>query len=204
MSGGVMDREGALEHFLENHLFGEWLNDLPQIDDTYSSNKEDIESGLLDAFDLVCRKAAKLQEEGRKGPVRYVYISLLRTRVMENAGVYRLDAYDESWFLDKAECSSTWEAGFLFDPLFRRMEGLEEKKSLYARKITSMDLDRIKQIEAVKYHLLGVELMRGLVRELIGTQGYQLMQKSPKLIVAAGEFRDQTELLYERNETEAP
>ncbi|MFF0829890.1 hypothetical protein ACFYU8_23720 [Brevibacillus sp. NPDC003359] len=35
-------------------------------------------------------------------------------------------------------------------PLFWRMEELEKIKFAYARKITSMDIERIKQMEAIK------------------------------------------------------
>ncbi|CAH1202488.1 hypothetical protein PAECIP111893_01806 [Paenibacillus plantiphilus] len=74
--------------------------------------------------------------------------------------------------MDKVECTALWRADFIFEPLFRRMKELEQTKKAYARKFTSQDLDRIKQIEAVKYHLLAIEFLKSMVPALLGSSDY--------------------------------
>ncbi|MFB6367940.1 hypothetical protein ACFCP7_28810, partial [Paenibacillus elgii] len=150
----VMTKDEALQDLLERYVFDRWQFDLPEIDERYRQEKELIEQGFLAAFEAVCRQAVKLQEKGRKGDIYYVYISFLRTSIMADTAEYRMDAYDENWFLDPEECASLWSADFIFAPLFRRMGELGETRKAYARKITSMDIEKIKLIEAYKYHLL--------------------------------------------------
>ncbi|WP_374020736.1 hypothetical protein ABU162_14825 [Paenibacillus thiaminolyticus] len=193
----VMSKEEALQDLLEQHVFDRWQSDLPEIDERYRQEKEHIERRFLEAFEAVCKQAAKLQEEGRKGSIHYVYISFLRTSIMANTAQYRIDAYDDNWFLDLEECASSWSADFIFVPLFRRMGELEEKRKAYARKITPMDIEKIKLIEAYKYHLLTVEWIRGFVPSLIESEAYRQMDRSAKLQLFVGEYKDQCELLYE-------
>lgn len=147
-------------------------------------------------FPSVVRTGSQAAGAGEKGEICTIYFSFLRTSIMENSAAYRLDAYDENWFLDRTECSVVWEADFIFAPLFRRMAELETVKFCYARKITSMDIERIKLMEAIKYHLLTVEFMRSMVPMLLECQGFCQMAKSPQICLLAGEYRDQSEVLY--------
>ncbi|MFD7523409.1 hypothetical protein [Paenibacillus chitinolyticus] len=191
-----MDKEAALEDFLEKHIFGKWQEDLMTVDAVYQEHRQRIEEEFLAAFEAVCGQAAALQAKGCKGAIRYIYFSLMRTSVMENSPCYRIEAYDENWLIDTADCRSEWRADFTFAPLFRRMEELEETKKSYARRVTSADLDRIKQIEAVKYHLLTVEFMRNMVPQLLACKNYQQMDKFPEIALLAGEYRDECQLLH--------
>ncbi|CAH8245374.1 hypothetical protein WJ0W_002609 [Paenibacillus melissococcoides] len=192
-----MSKEEALQDLLEQHVFDRWQFDLPELDERYRQEKEQIERRFLAAFEAVCKQAAKLQAEGRKGSIRYVYFSFLRTSIMANTALYRIDAYDDNWFLDVEECASSWSADFIFAPLFRRMGELEEKRKAYARKITRMDIEKIKLIEAYKYHLLTVEWLRGFIPSLIESEAYRRMDKSVNLQLFIGEYKDRCELLYE-------
>lgn len=185
-----MDRDTVLDKFLEEHVFDQWLDDLIPIGDALNERKEEIEHGLCQTVDTVWRQVSEHQEQGVKGAIHYVYISLLRTGIMENIPHYRIDAYDENWMMDKVECTALWRADFIFEPMFRRMKELEQTKKAYARKITSQDLDRIKQIEAVKYHLLAIEFMKSMVPALLSSSEYAQIAKSPKISWMAGEFRD--------------
>ncbi|CAH1226009.1 hypothetical protein PAECIP111893_05314 [Paenibacillus plantiphilus] len=187
-----MDRDTVLDKFLEEHVFDQWLDDLIPIGDALNERKEEIEHGLSQTVDTVWRQVAEQQEQGVKGVIHYVYISLLRTGIMENIPHYRIDAYDENWMMDKVECTALWRADFIFEPLFRRMKELEQTKKAYARKITSQDLDRIKQIEAVKYHLLAIEFIKSMMPALLSSMEYSRIAKSPGISWMAGEFRDQS------------
>lgn len=193
----LMDKQAAMQDFLQNHVLDRWQYDLIEIDQRYNEQKDHIESSFCEAFDELCTQAFMQQQQGSKGEIHTIYVSYLRTGIMENCATYRIDAYDENWFLDRTECSVLWDADFIFAPLFERVKKLEKIKSAYARKITSMDIERIKQMEAIKYHLLAVEFMRSMVPVLLESPGYRQMTKSPKICLFAGEYRDQCEVLYQ-------
>ncbi|MFE0560858.1 hypothetical protein ACFW1P_33565 [Paenibacillus sp. NPDC058910] len=81
------------------------------------------------------------------------------------------------------------------------MRELEAVKSSYARKISTMDIERILQIEAIRYHLFAIEFMRNMVPSILECEGYNLLVKKPNICILAGEYRDRSELLYGQPET---
>ncbi|WP_334073514.1 MULTISPECIES: hypothetical protein [Paenibacillus] len=191
-----MDREAAIDDFLEKHVIGRWEEDIPLISQVYEQKRTDIEAGLLKVADEVCRKAALLQGQQLKGDIQYLYFTFLRTSLLERKACYRIDVYDHRWYLDRVECSARWEADFIFDPLFRRMTELESVRREYARKISVMDVDRILQIVAVYYHSFAVEFIRTMVADLLQSDGFGVMRKRPDFLVLAGEYQDQSEVLF--------
>lgn len=197
----VMSREEALGHLLENHVFDRWQGDLDIISESYIQNQDATIAEFVSSVDSACKKAAELQDAGMKGDIQYIYLSLLRTSLMEYKVSYRIDIHDERWFLDPVECSSHWKAEFIFNPLFQRMRELEAVKSSYARKISTMDIERILQIEAIRYHLFAIEFMRNMVPSILECEGYNLLVKKPNICILAGEYRDRSELLYGQPET---
>ncbi|MBT2765099.1 hypothetical protein [Paenibacillus sp. ISL-20] len=197
----VMSREEALGHLLENHVFDRWQGDLDIISESYIQNQDATIAEFVSSVDSACKKAAELQDAGMKGDIQYIYLSLLRTSLMEYKASYRIDIHDERWFLDPVECSSHWKAEFIFNPLFQRMRELEAVKSSYARKISTMDIERILQIEAIRHHLFAIEFMRNMVPSILECEGYNLLVKKPNICILAGEYRDRSELLYGQPET---
>ncbi|RRJ63177.1 hypothetical protein EHV15_09780 [Paenibacillus oralis] len=192
----VMSREEALGLFLENHVLDRWQGDLETISETFIKNQDSIKAGFAGVMDAVCRKGAGFQDTGVKGEIQFIYLSLLRTSVKEHQADYRIDLYDERWFFDPVECSLNWQAEFIFAPLFQRMRELDQLKSSYARKVSSMDIERILQMEAERYHLVAIEFMRSMVPAVLDCEGYKLLAKKPNLCIFAGEYRDRSEVIY--------
>lgn len=192
----ALDKNNALQEFGEKYVLDQFAQEVLAIEERYKKKKEGIEKELFTTFDALCQNAIRLQAQGKKGNIQYIYISFLRTSIMENTSFYRMDAYDENWFLDKEECTALWNADFIFQSLFTHMEKLEEKKKEYVRKVTSMDIDEIKLQEAVKYHMITVEFIRAMAPKLIEIESYKEMGKTAELRILAGEYMDQSEILY--------
>lgn len=192
----TINKETALKDFIEKHVQERWIKNIEIINKNYIENSDKIESQFIKTFEKLCKKAISLQNEGNKGEISYIYISFLRTRIMENTAFYRIDAYDSNWFADKEECFEFWDADFMFKDFFQHMEELELYKSDYLRKITSMDIERIKKYEAIKYHIFAIEFVRTMIDQLIEVEKYKEMLKTPNIVILAGEYMDQTEVLY--------
>ena len=195
-----MNKNDMLKEFISKYVLENWAQELSNINQRYYSRKEYIEKELVSAFDSVCRKAAEFQKQGLKGDTQYICISFLRTSIIENTSFYRIDAYDNRWFLDTKECYVMWDADFIFLSLFRQIEVLMDEKKQFNRMITDMDIDCIKLAEALKYHILAVEFVRSMILELIQCTAYKQMGKTSKICIMMGEFRDFSEVLYGDNE----
>lgn len=191
-----MDKNEALKDFIEKYVSGRWQYEFVAIDEKYRKNKEHIDNSLKCAFEALCKNVLSLQQQNAKGNIKYIYFSFLRTSIIENTAFYRLDAYDERWFLDKEECFSLWDCDFIFRNLFDHMEEIQTKTGGYARKITPMDINDIKLIEALKYNTLATEFIKEFIPELIECTPYKEMGKSPDINILAGEFMDRSEVLF--------
>lgn len=192
-----MDKNEALKDFVEKYVKGQWQQEFVAIDEDYRKNKEHIDEGLKFAFESLCKEAITLQNRNAKGKIKYIYFSFLRTSIMGNTSFYRLDAYDEKWFLDKQECFVMWDADFIFRNLFNHIKELQTKTGGYARKITPIDIEEIKFCEALKYHTLTMEFLKEMIPMLIEGEAYKEMVKTPDITILAGEFMDLSEPLYE-------
>ena len=191
-----MDKNEALKDFVEKYVKGRWQHEFVAISEGFKENKDIIENGLKSAFESLCNRAITLHNQNAKGNIKYIYFSFLRTSIMEDTAFYRIDAYDEKWFLDKEECFAMWDAEFIFRNLFDHMKETKTKTGGYARKITPIDIEEIKQCEALKYHTLTMEFIKEMIPMLIECTPYKDMAKAPDINILAGEFMDRSEVVY--------
>ncbi|KFX57669.1 hypothetical protein FDB15_09010 [Clostridium botulinum] len=193
------DKDKILEEFKTKYVDDIWVDNFIRIDEFYRNNKEDIDSELIKRFDLVCEECISMQNDNLKGQVTYIYFSLLRTSILEGNREFRIDLYDENWFLDKQECSINIELDFLYNSLFEMKSNLKSRKMEYGRTITDMDIEYIILDEADKYHILAVEFLKELVSKFIESDSYKEMKKSSNIKIISGELMDSSEIIYEND-----
>lgn len=191
-----VDKEKLLKEFEEKYVVDRYKDEFGKIIEKYRSDKDSIEKELISKFNLVCTEAIELQEKELKGEIKYIYISLLRTSLLENKGRWRIDLYDEKWFLDKEECSINMDLDFVYESLFSHMEELLEKKTEYGRYINEMDIEKVKLKEANKYHFLALELFKVMIEEFLECISYNEMRKKEDITIMAGEYMDSTNVIY--------
>lgn len=191
-----IDKNKVLSEFEEKYVTDKWVDKFFEVDEMYKADEAAIEENLIGAFEDVCKKAIEFQEKQLKGEIKYIYFSLLRTSILENNGEYRIDLYDENWFLDKAETSISIDLNFIYVPLFDFIKELKEKKKEYGRTITDMDIENIMLREVYKFHVLAIEFLKNMVRKFITAPAYEAMRKADDIKILAGEYMDEVEIIY--------
>lgn len=189
-------KQKILAEFKDKYVEGRFEDEVNRIYERLNENKEKIRESLLSQFKEVCKKAAGLQERNLKGNIKYIYISYLRSSLLEDKALYRIDLYDEKWFLDKAECTVDIDLNFIFEPLFRHINELQEKKKEYGRAINEMDVEKIKLKEGNKYHNLALDVLEEFVDDFLNCSEYIAKNKEDEISIFAGEFMDEVRLLY--------
>lgn len=191
----VSQSKVKIEDFKIKYVYGRFKNEVSGIYEKLDKNNELIKKELMSQFNQVYIKAGRLQEKKLKGVIKYIYISYLRSNLFEGKAVYRIDLYDEKWFLDKEECSSFINFNFVFENLFIHMNELYEKKKEYGTGISELDIEKIMFEEGEGYHKVAVNLLNDLIEDLIKSDEYKKMSKDDEVMIFAGEFRDQSKLL---------
>jgi len=184
------DKNKVLKEFQEKYVAGRYKEELGKSIEKYNVDKESIKENLTLKFNAVCKEAILLQEKELKGEIKYIYFSMLRTKLLENKGQWRIDLYDEKWFLDKEECSMDIDLNFMYKPLFNHMKELSEKKKEYLRTIKEKDIEGIKLKEADKYHSLALNIIRDTLQNFLECISYKEMKKKEDIIIMAGEYMD--------------
>lgn len=133
-----VDKEKVLKEFEEKYVQGRYIAEFKKILEEYTENKETIKENLSSVFNSVCKEAILLQEKQLKGEIKYIYFSMLRTMLIENKGSWRIDLYDENWFLDKEECSINIDLNFIYEHLFDHMEEFLMKKMNMEERLKKM------------------------------------------------------------------
>ena len=197
-----VDKEKILQEFKDKYVNNRFINEIPKINKKIEKNEKVIKNEILLNFNKVCENAKNLQNENIKKKIKFIYISFLRTSLLENKGIWRIDLFDENWFLDKEECFINLDFSFIYEDLFDFIEGLQEKKKEYGRSITEMDIEKIKLQEGDKYHNLIMRFFENKINELIECENFKEMNKHNELMIFTGEYMDEVELLYESSSEE--
>lgn len=191
-----VDKEKVMAEFKAKYVEGHFEEEYPKIQEKLNKDREAIQKEIIFKFKEVCNKAKNMQEENLKNQIQYIYISYLRTSLLQNLGIYRIDLYDDKWFLDKEECSVDIDLSFIYEPLFLHVDELQERKKAYLRTITEMDVEKIKLKEGNKYHKFGMDIFKDLALDLVKCEEYKEMKKSEEICIFAGEYLDEAELIY--------
>ncbi|AQS10948.1 hypothetical protein CLOBY_30970 [Clostridium saccharobutylicum] len=190
------DKNKVLKEFQEKYVVDRYKEEFTKIIEKYKTNREEIKENLTTKFNSVCKEAISLQEKELKGEIRYIYFSMLRTRLLEDKGIWRIDLYDEKWFLDKEECSINIDLDFIYESLFNHMKELAEKKKEYGRTIKEKDIEVIKLREANKYHSFTLYLIKDLLKSFLEDSSYKEIKKKDDISIMIGEYMDTAMMIY--------
>jgi len=185
-----MRRDEALRHFRQNNVEPQIKQSLADLDAYYQDNWEELTGSLKAAFIALCHKTAQAQSAGRKNGIAYIYGSFLYTSLCRGQSVCRLDAYDQNWFLDKAECSVLYDAGWAFSFLHEACSRLAQESKKYIGRITRYDIELIKRAEAGRYSEYIEDLGKEVMEDVFATAEFQALEKADELTVYIGEYKD--------------
>lgn len=121
---------------------------------------------------------------------------MFRIRFFEDKGIWRIDLYDEKWFLDKEECLINIDLDFIYEFLFNYMKEFVEKKKEYGRIIKEKDIEVIKLREVNKYYGLVLNIMRDMLWSFLECEWYKDMKKKEDMVIMVGEYMDVVIKIY--------
>ena len=185
-----IDKEKVLKEFEEKYVHNRYITEFERIIEKYKTDRDIIKQNLTSKFNSICTEAILFQEKELKGEIRYIYFSMLRTKILENKGQWRIDFYDEKWFLDKEECSINIDLDFIYEPLFNHMKELLKKKKEYGRTIKEKDIQFIKLREANIYHSFALYVIKDMLQSFLECTAYKKLKKTEDIVIMAGEYMD--------------
>ncbi|MCT4508151.1 MAG: hypothetical protein N4A48_05205 [Tepidibacter sp.] len=192
-----VDKMDKITHFYENHIENSHQEVFINIEEDYIKNKDKIIENIQNTINKTCKEIYNLQQNEEKLPIKYIFISFLRTQILKNSSNYRVDFYDDRIFLDEDNCHCYFDMDFIFKPFFKKMDEIEKKKDnpMYMRQVTSIDVEDFKLYESLKYNLLVKEILKENMDTIFECEGFDLLEKDDELIVVFGEYKDNFEII---------
>ncbi|SNS15353.1 hypothetical protein SAMN05446037_100516 [Anaerovirgula multivorans] len=187
-----------IKNILETSMQERFIGNYGKIYDYWLSNQKSVNTEFIESFKEVFTKATELQNEEKKGPIAYIVISFLRTRIIEEDYQLRIDLYDEMFYLDKVECSGYWKVDFVFQYLHEDIELFKEKIEEYIEKIQDNSYELIKKDYAAIYNYFLYEYLKKNIKLLLETEEYQSLNKTEDLKIGFGEYMDKVDIIYDQ------
>lgn len=174
---------------------------LTRLDDYVKGHFEQLEAGFADCFSKYCDKIYQMQQQGDKGAIAYIHFSVLRTNILLKKHEIRIDAYDENWYMDSAECSAAYPVGEIYSYLGEYGDMVEELRNGSMGKVSLAKAQERVFAESNYYLFFVAELIRVGMKRIIQTEAYQRIARTPCFIVCIGGFMDRFDILYKEDHT---
>lgn len=174
---------------------------ITSLDNYVKSHFEKLVEQFVNFFSTYCEKIYQMQQQGEKGAIAYIHFSVLQTNILLKKHVLRADAYDEKWYMDAVECSSSYHLEEIYCYLEKYGEIVEEMRSSSSGKISLAEAQKKVFVESHFYLFYAAELIRLGMRKAIQTEAYQKVRREPCFVVCIGGFLDRFDILYKDDHT---
>lgn len=170
--------------------------------DCYVKNHfEQLVAQFVDYFSGYCNKIYQMQQQGKKGAISYIHFSILKTNILLKKHEIRLDAYDENWYMDLVECSGCYQVGEFYSYLEKYGDLVEELRRNSNGQISLAEAQKRVFEESNLYLFYIAELIRVGMRDVIQTEAYQRIERTPCFVVCIGGYLDRFDILYKEDYT---
>jgi hypothetical protein len=199
-----MIQEKLVWDFMMKQTEGWIEEDVPLLEQEFLDSKKHIIDSLSDSIRKLCLEAKQQQAASRKGLAAYLCISFLRTNILDEHWQYRLDLYDEKFYLDRSECTVDWDSDFIWKYLKARLSQLNTvvHTGMYANKVRERHIEQVKVVMAEQYHKMGMICTKRIIEDAIKVPEYRELPKVENFQIVMGEYRDQNMLIYEEQPPE--
>jgi len=156
---------------------------------------------FIACFTTYCEKITKMQGTGKKNAIAFINFSLLRTNLLARKHELRIDAYDENWYLDRVECSGSYDVSQLFRWIDQFADNLEATRKKYMGKLKFSEMQKLIFEESNKYMIFVAELMRVAIKKATMTESFQQVKRHEVFVICIGGYQDRVDILYKEDST---
>jgi len=143
----------------------------------------------------------KLQDSGKVGILKWIYISFLHTSFIDHSPCFKIDFYDARDCISEIECTGLWEFKYIFDCYYSIENEIIERLNKQTRVLRHEINDMLIQLQQ-KFHYLADTWNITIIKKIL-KENDMFSLKEPNVKFMLGEYLDNSKLiaLY-GNETE--
>lgn len=165
--------------------------------------KKELRQKKIDAFvnDFLKLFNACLERKERTGEnVRYIQLSLVRSKALSHEPFYSLEAYGSLFYLSQPIAVQELSLGWFYDKFYKFCEDIRQESKKYILKIGGMELDRIILAELINCNRILKYLLEESLIHIINTEEFSKLNLSEEIQIQIGEYRGPFEIILVSNE----
>lgn len=184
-----LDEQRAMVNGAWSSIQREWALDL-------NMKKEQRIQAFMDEFREYCVLLRQEQLAGRKGNIRYITYSMLRTAWLEEHPVYWVEAADALWVLDPKPVQSVYDASWVYGYWTELRGHLLTEAQAQQVALSELVLEQIMLGAAVHIHAMLVSLIRLALKRAAVLPEFQQLDREETFEIRVGEYMDWSVCVY--------
>lgn len=153
---------------------------------------EEMKKEFLNSLDRLFKRCITLQEQGKKEPIRYVYLFFLNASLLTETYELQFNAFSNQAYMDKVECMELWVPKLFVDFFLKDFEKLDRKVGHEVIQYNShMRLELKRRLYAV-YVVFIMNYILQTIGEVEHMESYQMMNKDKQIQIAMSGYMSES------------
>lgn len=166
-----------------------------RISEEFPSYVSEAKKSLWCEIGVLHKKYKELEDAGRVNALEWIYISFLRTGLLDGSPCYRIDFYDAEGYVSEIECAGSWDFHYVFDFYYRAKQPIMDRLKCQTR-LKTYEINDILQSLSASFRDLSDTLIAQLIRSM-SSDFAGIASKDHMLKIMLGDYMDQAELIEE-------
>lgn len=156
-----------IEDYLSDYIEIIFENTCRNIQKDWAKERERIRGEVVRCFKKVWEKTVSLQDCNRKGTVKYWLISIQRSSLLWDEIAFRVETFDDGFFLDDAEAVEEYQPEFIKAYWNRDLEQLSDLLKKRFVRIQKYQHDIIREVYSPYYYAVIYQLLKALLKGIM-------------------------------------
>lgn len=186
-----------IEDYLSDYIEIIFENTCRNIQKDWAKERERIRGEVVRCFKKVWEKTVSLQDCNRKGTVKYWLISIQRSSLLWDEIAFRVETFDDGFFLDDAEAVEEYQPEFIKAYWNRDLEQLSDLLKKRFVRIQKYQHDIIREVYSPYYYAVIYQLLKALLKGIMKEVCVEKERICKDYKVIFGFYMGQGTVLYE-------
>lgn len=165
-------------------------------------HSKEIVHTFLEAFKEVVEQTTILQDEKKKGKVKYILFSHLYSSIFLQRYLIRIDFMDHAFYSDPSQTVSYWDARDIYQLFEGDVEAIREELGKNFLRIREYEADYIRYAYAPYYHGLTKAFLQAMLEEALPESNFlpQQGRLESRTRILFGEYMGEADVLFHLGE----
>ncbi|GFI03486.1 hypothetical protein IMSAGC005_02323 [Lachnospiraceae bacterium] len=190
------NRKKEIMQYIQKHMEEYFNSSCRQLQSYVEAHANEIWGDLGQAIDKVLKSVQEVQGERQKGALQYLIFSFLRSGLHQERLKFRIEAYDDNFYLDNRETAGSYQPVFLQERYAEDLSDLYKDAGSKFVRLQGYELLWIKEQYTHYYEAIVYRMIENLSRLIMRNVEESSISVTDDFKIIYGEFMDKAVILY--------